>query len=186
MYSRNVTLRGNLIAEMRGAAGMGIGLKDSGNIVAEDNRIVRATTAIFLDNSPSQLGDHNEIQRNQLRWCDVGVMLHSAPTRNRFADNVFAGNGTQVAVDGGGDARNITWLGNHFDDYAGYDLDRDGRGDVPYELRSIADELVRTHPQLALFSGSAALGLVEAAGELVPLNPPTTILVDPSPRMEAR
>jgi nitrous oxidase accessory protein len=186
MYSRNVTLRRNLIAEMHGAAGMGIGLKDSGNVIAEDNRIVRATTGIFLDASPSQITDHNVVSRNQVRWCGVGVMLHSSAERNRFADNVFAGNGAQVAVDGGGHGRAIEWIGNHFDDYSGYDLDGDGRGDVPYELRSIADELTRTHPQLALYSGTPALGLVEVVGRLVPLNPPTTILIDPSPRMEAR
>lgn len=186
MYSRNMRLQRNLIAEMRGAAGMGIGLKDSGNVTAVDNRILRATTGIFLDDSPSQLADHNAFSRNQLRWCGAGVLLHSTGERNRFADNVFAGNGAQVAVDGGGDARRVEWLGNHFDDYEGYDLDRDGRGDVPYELRSIAGELALTHPQVALFSGSPALALVETAGRLVPLHPPAIILVDPSPRMEAR
>ena len=46
-----------------------------------------------------------------------------------------------MVIEGGGDAADVAWSGNYFDDYAGYDLDRDGIGDVAYELRSFEDDL---------------------------------------------
>ena len=51
----------------------------------------------------------------------------------------------------------MAWEGNDFDDYAGYDLDRDGYGDLPYELRSLSGALVSQHPALAFFRGAPAL-----------------------------
>jgi nitrous oxidase accessory protein len=86
-------------------------------------------------------------------------------------------------VAGGGDARGAEWSGNAFDDYAGYDLDRDGVGDVPYELRSLTSDLVAGRPALAFFRGTPALALVEAIGRIVPLFEPRLLLVDPAPRL---
>jgi nitrous oxidase accessory protein len=185
MYSRGVRVEDNLIAEMHGAAGMGLGLKDSGNVTATGNRVVRATTGLFLDASPSQLGDHNEFRGNRLHWCGQAVTLHSAAERNLFADNLFSGNRALVVVDGGGHARGAEWRGNYWDEYAGYDLDGDGRGDVPFELRSLTEEITRDHPALGFFTGSPAFALVAASSRLVPLRAPVLLLRDPAPRMEA-
>jgi nitrous oxidase accessory protein len=77
-----------------------------------------------------------------------------------------------VRVDGGGDALGNEWASNDFDDYAGYDLDHDGVGDVPYELRDLADGLVARSTDLTFFTGTPALALVSLAGHVVPLMAP--------------
>jgi nitrous oxidase accessory protein len=86
-------------------------------------------------------------------------------------------------VDGRGDAREALWRGNHFDDYAGYDLDGDGVGDVAYELRSLSSAWISQFPALAFFRGTPALALAEAIGRIVPLFEPRLVLSDPEPRM---
>jgi nitrous oxidase accessory protein len=185
MYSRNISLRGNLLADATGAAGIGLGVKESGNITAVDNRLVHNTVGLYLDSSPLQLEDENLFEGNVFRLGDVGVLFHSSPRRNTFRGNSFRDNHSPAQVEGGGDALEVAWAGNDFDDYAGYDLDGDGVGDVPYELRSLSDELVARYPDLAFFRGSTPLALISAAGRVVPLFAPRTVLRDEAPRMSA-
>lgn len=186
MYSRNVVIRGNLLAGAAGAAGMGLGIKESGNLEVEGNRFVDDTVGVYLDTSPLQLDDRNLFRNNSFRLGDAAVVFHSSEDRNRFEGNSFRDNHAQVRVEGGGDALGVEWIGNDFDDYAGYDLDGDGSGDVPYELRSLAADLVSRSPDLEFFRGSTTLSLINVASEVVPLLAPKTLLRDPSPRMNPR
>jgi nitrous oxidase accessory protein len=186
MYSRGLDIHDNLIAGAGGAAGIAIGLKESGNIRVRRNRLLHDTTGLYIDASPLQLGDRVDVEGNTLELDDRGIVFHASGHRVAVRDNDFADNQTQVQVDGGGDALDVTWTGNYFDDYEGYDLDGDGRGDVPYEARSLSGELTSSHPGLALFRGTPALALVDAAAHLDPLFQPRAILTDTTPRMTAR
>ena len=186
MYSRGVTVTDNLIAGAAGAAGMGIGIKDSGNIAITDNQLLRDAVGVYIDSSPMQRGDRVELARNALRLDDTAIVFHASAHRVELHDNDLADNQAQVRVDGGGTATDASWRANYFDDYTGYDLDGDGTGDVPYELRSLAGELTAATPALALLRGTPALALVDAAAHLDPLYAPTALLADPAPRMAPR
>lgn len=183
MYSRRVRVQGNIMANAPGASGMGLGLKDSSDVVVEDNLFVRDRIGLYLDTSPLDPADDNEIRGNSFRLSDEAVVFHGRSEGNLFEDNVFAANRTQVAAEGGGDALGARWVQNHFDDYEGYDLDGDGFGDVPYEQRSLAADLTSRHPQLAYFRGTSAMSVVDAMGRLVPLFAPRTIVRDARPRV---
>lgn len=183
MYSRNVTVRRNLIADAEGAAGMAIGLKDSGNIVIERNVLVDDTIGIFIDQSPGTEGDTLEVRRNVIRQCDAATSFHTTPKRTRFEGNDFGDNLETVRVVASVDPAHATWTNNYFDDYVGYDLDRDGVGDMPHEARSASEQLVSRHPTLAFFRGGAVLEIVDAASRLLPLWTPQTLLIDQAPRM---
>lgn len=183
MYSRNVQVRANIMANSPGASGMGLGLKDSSDVVVEGNLFVRDRIGLYLDTSPLDPADDNEIRGNSFRLTDEAVVFHGRSAGNLFEDNVFAANRTQVGAEGGGDALGARWVGNHFDDYEGYDLDGDGFGDVAYEQRSLAADLTSRHPHLAFFRGTSAMSVVDAMGRLVPLFAPRTIVRDPRPRL---
>ncbi len=183
MYSRDVFVRRNTAAGAAGAAGMGLGLKESGNLVVVVNVFVRDTIGVYIDNSPMQQNEHNWFRGNHFRLGESAVVFLSSTHRNHFSDNAFRDNLTSVRVEGGGDALDVTWERNDFDEYAGYDFDHDGFGDVPFELRSLGNDLISKTPELQLFRGSPALALLNAASELVPLFTPKTLLRDLSPRL---
>jgi nitrous oxidase accessory protein len=183
MYSRNLHIEDNLIANAAGAAGMAIGLKDAGNIYVRHNQLIHNTIGVYIDSAPMQIGDRVEISDNTMRFGDTGLVFHSSAHDLAVSSNDFADNTTQVRVDGGGDATRATWSDNYFDDYAGYDLDDDGVGDVPYELRSLSNELIARSPNLALFRGTPALAIVDAATHLDPLYQPAAVMSDHTPRM---
>lgn len=182
MYSRGVVVRGNRILDSAGSAGMGVGLKESGDLTIERNLLRHNTLGFYLDGSPLQNDEHNLFSANLIELSQTAVVFHSSPARNAFLGNAFRDNDTQVMVEGGGDALGITWEGNDFDDYQGYDLDGDGTGDVPYQQHSLSDDLVAHHPSLAFFQGAPVLALVRAAGHVVPLLAPRPLLSDPKPR----
>ena len=88
-------------------------------------------------------------------------------------------------MEGGGDALGTDWEGNDWDDYAGFDFDGDDIGDVPYELRSLSNELIEKYPDLQFLRGTPALRLTEALSYIVPLLRPQAVLVDKKPLMRS-
>ncbi|MCE9576105.1 MAG: right-handed parallel beta-helix repeat-containing protein [Deltaproteobacteria bacterium] len=186
MYSHDIDLDGNVVIDAGGAAGMGIGLKDSGNVRVADNALVRDHTCLYLDQTPLQRGHTLTVTGNLLGQCDTAIMFHASAHDGTFTDNDFLDDTAAVRVDGGGDASGEAWHDNYWDDYTGYDLDGDDRGDLPYALRSFEADLVDRTPALAFFHGTPALGMADLVTRLVPMAPPRTLLVDPSPRMAGK
>jgi nitrous oxidase accessory protein len=184
MYSDGVEVRRNRILGAQGATGVGVGFKESSNVVLEDNDIVYCATGILLDVSPYEPDTVNRFERNRLAYNGVGVIFHTDWTGNEFRDNEFRGNFTQVAVRGGGGAARNVWAGNYFDDYEGFDRDGDGRGDTPYELRAYADRIWMGVPPAAFFRGSPLLEVIDFLDRLAPFSTPTVILRDERPRFD--
>ncbi len=186
MYSRRITLDGNTLLGASGAAGMGLGMKESGDLTVKNNRVVHNTIGFFLDNSPLTVGDTNLFENNLVRLGDVGVTFLSTTHGNHFKGNTLRDNHLPVKVESGGDALSAGWEGNVFDDYVGYDLDGDGFGDIPYELTDLSNVLESRNGDLAFLRGTPALALVSVAGHVVPLFAPKPIVRDLHPRLTPR
>jgi len=185
MYSRNLTLRDNLLARSSGPGGMGLGIKESGNLTVSDNAFIANTKGVYMDTAPLEPDDFNTFENNAFFHSDIAVLMHSSQKRNAFLGNQFVSNHSQLQVEGGGNALGVDWNGNAFDDYAGYDMDRDGFGDIPYELRRLSSQLESTYPQLQFFRGAVTLEFLDAISSLFPMVEPETTLIDPRPRMGA-
>lgn len=183
MYSRGLKIHDNYMLDSSGAGGMGLGTKEAGSLDVRGNHFAHNETAVYLDNTPLDQDDHDTFEGNTFALNDNAVIFHGRTQGNRFLYNAFASNRRQVVVEGGGDALDARFRGNYFDDYQGYDLNEDGHGDIPYELRSLSEQLTASHPELQFFRGTPALGVVEALGRLVPLFAPKTIVSDPEPAM---
>ena len=183
MYSRRLRLRENIFAKSSGAAGLGLGLKESGALRVRGNAFVGNRIGVYLDTSPLDLSNTNHFEANAFRFSDAAVVLHGRATGNVFRDNDFSDNEIAVRTEGRADALDAHFARNHFDAYAGYDLDADGFGDVPHEVRSVAEELTARRGELAFFRGTPALGFVALVGRVAPLFAARTLLRDATPRM---
>jgi nitrous oxidase accessory protein len=183
MYSHDLHVSHNLLARAGGAAGIGLGLKESGNVLVEDNWFLANTTGIYVDRSPLDLSHQNRYLRNVLRLHETAVAFHASQQRSEFQDNEFRDNGAVVKVGAEGDALACTFRGNFYDTYQGYDLDGDGLGDLPFEFRRLSTQLESRAPELAFLHGAPAMHMVDLVGEVMPLFEPRRLLCDPSPRM---
>lgn len=186
MYSSRVHAKGNVLAGAKGSAGMGFGFKESEAVVLDDNWVVANTTGIYLDHTPRSPNQEVRFERNVLALNDVALRTHGSNRGIRFADNDMHGNGTVGEVDGGGDMLALTFSGNYWSDYAGYDLNRDGQGDVPFEVKRLSGEITDARPVLRFFRGTVAMSLVDAISEAVPTFSQRKLLVDATPSFSRR
>ncbi|MEO8875312.1 MAG: NosD domain-containing protein, partial [Polyangiaceae bacterium] len=152
-------------------------------VSVEDDWIVANTTGIYLDRTPRDVSKPVVFDHNVLALNDVAVRFLSSQDGLTFTSNDFHQNVETAVVEGGGDALGSTFSGNHFSDYEGYDLNGDGVGDVPFELRVVDGGLTDAHPQVRFFQGTAALNLFDAIARAVPVLASRSILVDRTPSM---
>jgi nitrous oxidase accessory protein len=182
MYSADATIVGNLIRGQRGPSGYGIGFKDSDGLRVTDNVIADDRVGVFLDGTPFARPESTLFQDNILAFNDIGVLLQPSVRGNRFTGNTLWENTEQVALHGGGLAQNV-WQGNVWSDYAGFDADQDGVGDLPYEPRRLFEGLMDNEPRLQMILYSPAAQAVEFAAATFPIVRPEAKLVDPAPRL---
>lgn len=186
MYSNRVQGRENVLAGARGAAGMGFGFKESETVTLEKNWVVANTTGIYLDQTPRSPNQEVRFEHNVLALNDVALRTHGANRGILFRHNDLHGNASVGEVDGGGDMQRLVFEDNYWSDYAGYDLDHDGRGDVAYEVKRLSGDLTDAHPQLRFFRGTVAMNLIDAIAEAVPTFSRRKLLTDPVPSFERK
>lgn len=185
MYSDSVIVRRNHISHAVGAAGVGIGFKETSDVDIADNEILYCATGLHLDVSPFQPDMTNRIRGNLIAYNGIGIQFLNDWTGNVFEDNLLKGNLTQVAVLGGKTARRNDWNGNHWDDYAGFDRDRDGIGDTPYEQYAYADRIWMDVPPARFFKGTPMLEVLDFLERLAPFTTPDLMLRDERPLIAA-
>jgi len=184
MYSDGLEIRNNYIASATGAAGVGIGFKETSDITIENNQILYCATGLYIDVSPYDPESTNLMKDNLIAFNGIGVRFLNDWKGNQFIGNNFKGNISQVTVSGGGSANRNEWLGNHWDDYEGFDIDRDGTGDTPYELYAYADRLWMDVPSAQFFMGSIFLEVIDFLERLAPFSEPELLVRDQSPQLK--
>ncbi|MFZ5896943.1 MAG: nitrous oxide reductase family maturation protein NosD [Myxococcota bacterium] len=183
MYSAGVKVEDSVLAGARGAAGIGVGFKESDAVSLARNWLVANTTGIYLDRTPRAPQRPAHFDGNVLALNQTAVSFHSSERGVFFHDNDFRRNHVAVEVEGGGHALGVEFERNYWSDYLGYDLNRDSVGDVAYEVKRLASALTETHPSLRLFDGTLAMGLIDVMARAVPVFSAERLLSDSSPRM---
>jgi nitrous oxidase accessory protein len=188
MYSRRLTLRNNLFYNNRGPSGYGLALKDADDVVAEGNRTINNRIGLYLDNSPRSTDAIGTYRNNLVAYNDVGIGLLPLVRRNTISGNIFQENSSQVSVVGGHELVGNFWhsdgQGNYWTDYAGYDADGDGVGDMPYRSQRTFEDLMDTEPALRLFQLSPVADAINLAARAFPLFQPRPRMSDDHPLMQ--
>ncbi len=185
MYSTNLTVRGNTVVDNRGPSGYGLGLKDMDGVEVSGNRFEDNRIGLYLDNSPSRVDMSHTVLNNVFAFNDTGIMFRPSVKRNSFVENAFIDNTEHVSIDGGGRIDENVWtvagVGNHWSDYAGYDADDNGVGDLPYRLDDLFSDITDRNPELRFLFGTPAARAIDLAGEAFPNLRPEPKLVDTAP-----
>lgn len=176
MYSDNVDMTNNLFEHNWGGSAYGLLLKDITNSRIEDNRFYRNTVAIYSEGSTNV-----DIRRNHIEQNGWAVNIKSNSSRNRFTENNFIENSFDVRTDS---PRNNNFFdGNYWSAYEGYDLARDGIGDVPYRPVSLFSMIIERQPESLILMRSMFIRLLDQAERILPVLTPKT-LFDENPKMQ--
>ncbi len=176
MYSKNVDMTGNLFEHNWGASSYGLLLKDMQESRIEGNRFYRNTVGIFSESS-----SNIDVRNNNFELNGYAVSIKSSSRANRFTENNFIENSFDVTTDS---PRNPnTFDGNYWSHYEGYDLDRDGIGDVPYRPVRLFSVIIQRQPEALILLRSMLITLLDTAERVMPVLTPQA-LTDERPKME--
>lgn len=185
MYTTDVLAGRNLIADARSAGtGQGVVVKDVSGFRFLENVVAGNRVGIQAEGTVHRLDQEALVTSNVLVGNDVGVAL--MPSADIvFGGNVFDGNLTQVRALGPGVERRNTWshagVGNTWSDYAGFDLEGDGVGDVAYTSGDGTNLIDQATPALRVFHTSPAIAVMAVAQGVWDQRQQPTV-IDHSPR----
>lgn len=185
MYSRRTHISGNVMANNSGPSGYGLGLKDMDDVRIEGNRFIANRIGVYLDNSPWSIDGSGWIEGNLFAYNRTGMLFQPSVSRNAMSMNTFIDNSEQVGVTGSGNFRGNDWtvggMGNYWSDFAGYDADRDGIGDVSYKGQDLYNTMTDNHPELEFFQETPAAKAINLAAQMFPVLRPKPVMEDESP-----
>ncbi len=176
MYSKKVRMEKNRFEENWGASAYGILLKEISDGDISNNLFVKNTVAIYMEGS-SRL----QIQRNSFKNNGWAIKVQASCDDNEFHNNNFNGNSFDVATNGSISLNKFN--NNYWDKYDGYDINKDGVGDVPYHPVSMYSMIVEQNPNTLILMRSFMVSLLEKAEKAIPSLTPEN-LIDDKPLMK--
>jgi len=161
MYSKHVRMEENHFEENWGASAYGILLKEltDGQII--HNTFLRNTTGIFMEGTSRM-----EIQKNIFKNNGWAVKVQASCDDNTFHHNNFYGNSFDVSTNG--TMMLNRFYNNYWDKYDGYDINKDGIGDIPYHPVSMYAMIVEQNPTTLILMRSFIVSLLDKAEKALP------------------
>jgi nitrous oxidase accessory protein len=175
MYTSFVDMEDNRFLDNWGSATFGLLLKDIRDSRIAGNRFERNSIGIYAEGS-----DRMQVERNDFVENGWAVKLMANSEDNLFTANNFEANSFDVSTNSR--LSYSTFEGNYWDEYSGYDLDRDGTGDVAFRPVRLFSLIVEQNEPSLILLRSFLVSLLDAAEAVIPALTPET-LADAAPRM---
>jgi nitrous oxidase accessory protein len=176
MYSHQVDMTENVFEYNIGDIANGLLLKDISESVISNNLFFKNSMAIYMDGT-----DKVELKNNVFKENGLGIRIIGSSDNNLITENDFIGNTFDVATNG--NAMNNKFQKNFWDKYRGYDLNKDGLGDIPYHPLSIFSMISERNPMAMLFFHSIIANLLDLSERISPTITPDNF-VDDQPLMK--
>lgn len=176
MYSKNVHMYSNQFVDNQGNANYGLLLKDIDDSRIENNLFLRNTAAVYFEGS-SRLTLH----KNTFRSNGWALRIQASCESVKVDSNNFVLNSFDVSTNGSLVLNSFNH--NYWDKYEGYDLKKDGFGDVPYQPVSLYSMVSERNPSSLLLMRSFLVGLMDKAEKVIPSITPEN-LKDEAPLMK--
>ncbi|MBU2525561.1 MAG: nitrous oxide reductase family maturation protein NosD [Bacteroidetes bacterium] len=176
MFSKNIEIRENLFKENWGPAAYGLLLKEINDAEIHQNRFIGNTTGLHIEGCNRIQYTQNLFESNGWAVKMMGASFTNVFTRNNFIANTF-----DISFSGGRINDN-TFNSNYWSEYTGYDLDRDGVGDVPFRPVKLFSYIVNKTPESIMLMRSFFVDLVNFSEKVSPVFTPDN-LVDETPNM---
>lgn len=177
MYSNKVIMKENVFDDNWGAASYGLLLKDISDSEAHGNLFIGNTIGIYMEGTSRTNFSGNLFQRNG--WA---VKLQASCDDNVFTGNNFMANTFDISTNGTTVLNTLD--GNYWDRYEGYDMNKDGVGDIPYRPSNIFTMIVERMPVAMLLWRSFLVALLDRAEKVIPAMTPINFK-DDKPKMKA-
>ena len=175
MFSRRIEMIENNFHKNWGTAAYGLLLKEIFDGDIKDNSFKENTIGIFVEGSNRIVYERNNFVRNG--WA---IKFSGGCEKNQIINNNFIHNSLDMLVSTKL-SENIVH-GNYWSAYAGYDLDRDGYGDIPYYPVKLYSYILNEVPESVVLMRSLFVDIVNFAEKISPVFTPKDVY-DYAPKM---
>lgn len=161
MFTKGVTMINNVFEENWGDASYGLLLKEISDSYIYGNQFIHNTAGVYMEGT-----NRIHFEYNQMEYNGWGMKMQANCMDNEVIKNNFVSNTFDVSTNG-------TLVLNHFDKnywdkYEGYDLNRDGIGDIPYHPLSLFSVIVENYPSAMLLYRSFMVSLLDRSEKVMP------------------
>jgi nitrous oxidase accessory protein len=177
MFSKNVMMNNNYFGNNWGPSSYGLLLKEISDGKIRNNTFLRNTIGIYMEGS-----NRLEIAYNLFSDNGWASKVQASCSDNNFHHNNFKSNTFDIATNGSLVLNNFS--DNYWDKYEGYDLNKDGVGDIPYHPVSMYSMLVEQNPNNLFLLRSFIIGLLDKIEKAIPTLTPQD-LKDNKPLMRS-
>ncbi len=176
MYSKKVRMERNQFEQNWGPSAYGILLKDITDSYILGNTFFKNTVGVHMEGS-----SRIEVKANIFRQNGWAIKVQASCDDNIFERNNFLSNSFDVSTNGTMVLNDFN--GNYWDKYEGYDMNKDGVGDVPYHPVSLYSMIVEQNPTSLMLFRSFTVSLLDKAERAMPGLTPEN-LADKKPQMK--
>lgn len=177
MFTKNVKMFNNFFAENWGDSSYGLLLKEIADSYIFNNTFTKNTAGIFMEGTSRIVVEKNVFDSNG--W---GMKIQASCMENEIVNNNYVKNTFDISTNG--HVVLNTFDSNYWDKYEGYDLDKNGIGDVPYHPLSLFAVLTEGMPSVMLLYRSFMITLLDKSEKVLPSITPDNF-VDNKPLMKA-
>lgn len=176
MFSNHVVMHGNFFDHNWGANAYGILLKEISDATVEANHFDKNTMGIQMEGT-----NRIEIVKNSFENNGWALRIQASCNDNTIHHNNFDGNTFDVATNG--TLMLNKFYNNYWDKYEGYDMNKDGIGDVPYHPVSMYSMMIEQNPNSIILLRSFMETLLDKAEKAIPSLTPEKF-IDEQPLMK--
>ena len=177
MFTKRVKMLNNHFEENWGDAAYGLFLKEISDSYIIGNKFARNTSGIHMEGTTRIL-----VQKNIFEANGWGMKIQASCMENEIKSNNFLGNTFDISTNGSLVLN--TFNGNYWDKYEGYDLDKNGVGDVPFHPLSLFAVITENNPSAMLLFRSFMITLLDKSEKILPSITPDNF-VDKTPLMHS-
>lgn len=177
MFTKNVKMFNNYFEENSGDGAYGLFLKEITDSHINGNKFSKNTSGIHMEGT-----NRIRIEKNVFEANGWAMKIQASCVDNEIVNNNFIGNTFDMGTNGSLVLN--TFDTNYWDKYEGYDLDKNGVGDVPYHPLSLFAVLVENNPSAMLLFRSFMITLLDKSEKVLPSITPDNF-IDNSPLMHS-
>jgi nitrous oxidase accessory protein len=173
MFSKEIKMYNNHFRENWGSASYGMLLKEINDAEIKGNTFAENTIGINIEGSNRVVYHNNDFLNNG--WA---IKVRGACYTNSFTENNFMHNSFDISYNS--KVNDNVFDRNYWSNYTGYDLNKDGVGDVPYRPVKLFSYVVNRTPETIILLRSLFIDILDFSEKVSPVFTPDN-LVDENP-----
>ena len=169
MFSKNIKMLDNIFKENWGTASYGLLLKEINDAEIIGNTFEENTIGINLEGSNRVIYKNNNFISNG--WA---IKVRGACYTNSFLENNFLYNSFDISYNS--KINDNIFDRNYWSSYTGYDLNKDGVGDIPYRPVKLFSYIVNRTPETIILLRSLFIDIIDFSEKVSPVFTPDNLL----------